>query len=148
MKMPISLRIIHIFTILNASVIGLIYLTLLNASSFYANNPYGTSWSTLLIELIIPGLPVEITDKMYVFGRLEVLLLITLLPAVLIWLSLYFKKYKLSIGFISFAILLFFSNFNLIQLILYITVLLVITLNKRAKAFLKRTEAVNPPSVA
>ncbi|KMZ42013.1 hypothetical protein AC624_13390 [Bacillus sp. FJAT-27238] len=137
MKMPLSIKVIQGFMLLQVIVLGGLYFVVSQVDPMNANH-----WASKLVFNVVT-MPEDMLDQSYVLGRWQGRLMFPLIITTLLFIFIQMRLLKSSIVCISLAILLDISNGTFLIAIVYVTLLLVLTHNKQSKVYFNRNHSLS-----
>lgn len=132
MKMPLSIKVIQGFMLLQVIVLGGLYFVVSQADPMNLSH-----WASKMVFSVVT-MPEDMLDQSYVLGRIQGRLMLPLIITTLLFIFVQVRFFKSAIVCISLAILLDISNGTFLIAIVYVTLLLVVTRNKQSKAYFRR----------
>ncbi|MED1800937.1 hypothetical protein [Brevibacillus porteri] len=132
MKMPLSIKVIQGFMLLQVIVLGGLYFVVSQVDPMNLNH-----WASKMVFSVVT-MPEDMLDQSYVLGRMQGRLMLPLIITTLLFIFIQMRFFKSAIVCISLAILLDISNGAFLIAIVYVTLLLVVTHNKQSKAYFNR----------
>ncbi|MGG4445529.1 hypothetical protein [Brevibacillus porteri] len=132
MKMPLSIKVIQGFMLLQVIVLGGLYFVVSQVDPMNLNH-----WASKMVFSVVT-MPEDMLDQSYVLGRMQGRLMLPLIITTLLFIFIQMRFLKSAIVCISLAILLDISNGAFLIAIVYVTLLLVVTHNKQSKAYFNR----------
>ncbi|WP_046213750.1 hypothetical protein [Paenibacillus wulumuqiensis] len=145
MKIPVGLIIVIVLVCFSFATFFIPFSAATSSANFYSTKffvPEESDWGTMLIEAYITDLPDDIQGRMYILGRIQALMLIPSIILGLNALSLVFRFYIVSIIFVSFSLLYYMSQGNILGIMSFFGILIFITVNKRTRFYLRRKALV------
>ncbi|MFF0827990.1 hypothetical protein ACFYU8_15680 [Brevibacillus sp. NPDC003359] len=132
MKMPLSIKVIQGFMLLQVIVLGGLYFIVSQADPMNLSH-----WASKMVFSVV-NMPEDMLDQSYVLGRMQGRFMLPLIITTLLFLFIQMRFFKSSIVIISLAILLDISNGTFLIALVYVALLLVVTHNKQSKAYFNR----------
>ncbi|CAI8909433.1 DUF4064 domain-containing protein [Brevibacillus sp. IT-7CA2] len=129
MKMPLSIKVIQGFMLLQVIVLGGLYFVVSQADPMNLSH-----WASKMVFSVVT-MPEDMLDQSYVLGRMQGRLMLPLIITTLLFIFIQMRFLKSAIVCISLAILLDISNGSFLIAIVYVTLLLIVTHNKQSKAY-------------
>ncbi len=134
MKMPLCIKVIQGFMLLQVIVLGGLYFVVAQADPMNLSH-----WASKMVFSAVT-MTEERGDQSYALGRMQGRFMLPLIITTLLFIFIQMRFFKSSIVIISLAILLDISNGTFLIAMVYVALLLVMTHNKQSKVYFNRSQ--------